>query len=29
MRRLILGWKLLGYECRLQARVVNYAFETK
>jgi group II intron reverse transcriptase/maturase len=25
MRRLILGWKLLGYECRLQARVVNYA----
>jgi hypothetical protein len=25
MRRLILGWKLLGHERRLQARVVNYA----
>jgi len=25
MRRLVLGWKALGYERRLQARVVNYA----
>lgn len=25
MRRLILGWKVLGYERSLQARVVNYA----
>lgn len=25
MRRFILGWKTLGYEARLQARIVNYA----
>ena len=25
MRRFILGWKKLGYESRLQARIVNYA----
>jgi RNA-directed DNA polymerase len=25
MRRLVLGWKVLGYESGLQARVVNYA----
>src|SRR5258706_11308655 len=25
MRRFVLGWKALGYERRLEARVVNYA----
>jgi len=25
MRRFILGWEKLGYESRLQARIVNYA----
>jgi RNA-directed DNA polymerase len=25
MRRFVLGWKTLGYEQRLQARIVNYA----
>lgn len=25
MRRFVLGWKLLGYEQRLKARIVNYA----
>jgi len=25
MRWLVLGWKVLGYESGLQARVVNYA----
>jgi RNA-directed DNA polymerase len=25
MRRLVLGWKSLGYGERLQARIVNYA----
>src|SRR6185369_7533414 len=25
MRRLVLGWKTLGYERRLDARIVNYA----
>jgi group II intron reverse transcriptase/maturase len=25
MRRLVLGWKALGYESRLKARIVNYA----
>ena len=25
MRRFILGWKVLGYEQRFQAKIVNYA----
>ena len=25
MRRFVLGWKVLGYESRLRARIVNYA----
>src|SRR3954469_7120678 len=25
MRRFVLGWKTLGHEARLQARIVNYA----
>lgn len=25
MRRFLLGWKVLGYQCRLRARIVNYA----